>query len=366
MVYRWLMADDAIEELLREIEETVASALLSPSELDRFQTLPDRLREKACRRLALIAAWNGPRRSELASAEALAAHEGISRRAFFNLVSNSESPSLDGLGLNLVKRRRDAKAAARRMSAGAEIERLLSLDPSASVSVVVKAVRAAGIELSASVLSRMVDDARRSAPPRGPFGARLSYDSAGMDLVDAAGIRQRLFALVDDGSGLLLGWSIHAQNDFTAGYRAAARMALSVEERGMPDDALASLATAASATITLALPLGAPDGVLEDVRGEQGWSRVGDSRLVGRMVVAAVGREIAGTTIGSGVMREGVSHRHGRLGHLAVITPALRGRIDEDIRAHDGRRLEIALRAPYARAPTMLEEAALPIATMRR
>ena len=104
-------------------------------------------------------------------------------------------------------------------------EKLVALDAEIGVAEFTDFVsKSLGAKLPRSTARRLLLKARRSLPPQS-FGRRIIFDSAGLD-ASAEGERLRLFAVIDDGSGLVVGWTIAPNSSRAWGHLQAARKGL--------------------------------------------------------------------------------------------------------------------------------------------
>jgi len=328
-------SDDDIGRELRRLEEAAVEPMLPADDLERLAALPQAKRLDANRRLAVLRGWHSPSRSLLFRNAADAGKRlGLSRRGFFNLLKQMEVPSLDGLGLYLHRNGPEQPPAAGVSETAAE---LLRNDPATRATDLVRVLsEGAGVGLSSTTLLRKIDDVRRHAPASGPFGEVIAFDAASMDLTDEAGLRLRLYAAVDVNTGLMLGWSITPDERFGTGYATAAA--------AMPAVCGTMLGNLAASAEPLRLEASVP--LKDDVTGRKftsgGWIIVFNRRRIGRRVLAAVGRDIAGVRLAAGFAPSDVIHRSRVPAGLPVATPALIERIGHALAEHNAVRKALA------------------------
>lgn len=329
--------DEATEVELRRLEEAEEEPLLPEADAERLAALPHAKRAVANRRLAVLRGWHSSKRSELFGNAADAARwAGLSRRGFFDLLKRMEPPRLDGLGLYL--ERNDARRPATLMTEVAETAAgLLRNDPNMRPTEMVRLLSdGAGAGLSPTTLLRAIDDLRRLAPAAGPFGELIAFDAASMDLVDGAGSRQRLYAAVDVATGLVMGWSIQPDERFAAGYAMASA--------GIPafsEIALANLAASAE-PLRMEASVTREENATGRKFSDAGWTIVLNRRRIGRRVLAAVGRDVAGVRLAAGFAPPDMIHRSRVPAALPTITPLLIERIGRTMAEHNAVRSRLA------------------------
>ena len=159
----------------------------------------------------------------------LAREAGLSLKRFYQVAAAwRERGTLDALGLRMpavIARSTAAPIPGRRDAALARMRALLAEEPGLRTEDLLRRLAAEGATSGASrsSLLRWVADARRAAVPARPFGEGLVLDFVTLDVGDAEGRPMAVCAVMDEGSGLVLGWSLSRADRIEAGYVAALR-----------------------------------------------------------------------------------------------------------------------------------------------
>lgn len=336
---------DRLGIVLLELEARAPGEMLDAEEYRLLGKLPDAIRSTAVRRIAVVHAWLDPTlRPLFGDAREAARRAGLSRSKFFLLLAKSEKPTLAGLGLN-ISRLEDKHAAFGRMDVVHAAGSMLAEDPELKTSELIRRLSAgAGANMSRTTLVRMIDEARSKAPAAAPFAKAFVLDAASLDVVDGAGLRQRLYALIDEGSGLLLGWTIAPDERFEDAYEEVARQILDPRFRRFDVAGLAELKTSPDPT-AVRIAFGRAGGFhLEERAVRAGWKTILSPRRVGRAVVSRLGRSFAGVGVSAGFAPPDVFHGSGVRTVLPILDEALSARFADEVRIHNTERLVGAIK----------------------
>lgn len=351
---------DHTDEELQASAEEAACKLLDADDQRLLARLPEEKRAAALHRIAVLAAWRDPstRKRLFDGAVDAAGRLGLARSGFYALVQNNDPPRLVTLGLNLGEGE-DVPAVVTRSMIADEATAVLRAEPGLGTSDLVRRLQAgAGAGMSDSTLVRIVDEVRRRAPARAPFGTELALDAASMDLIDGAGTRQRLYVACDLGTGLVLGWRVAEDDSYDVGYGALAADVLSPETRSIGPDDIEGL-QAAGGPLAVEAAFGSPASfALQRRMADAGWRLVLDPRRVGRRSLSTLGRRIGGIGISAGTAPPGVFHANRvNTKRLPLLDDGVLARIGGDVARHNRTRLELARQGDGAGAWTLIEDA---------
>lgn len=352
---------DPLEMELSSRQATAPRELLNEEELGLLARLPDDTRGAAVRRLAVMQAWRDPAaRSMFVDVRDAARRAGMSRTSFFDMLSRMKQPSLAGLGLN-IGRLDDERAVFGRIAVVDAAASALADEPGLATSVLLRRLsQGPGAGMSKTALLRMIDEARSRSRPMAPFAETFEFDAVSLDLVDDAGVRQRLYSAGDRGSGLLLGWTIAPDDAFEAGYETVAAQILDGDRRRFAPTALAELETF-QGPLEVEIAFGRAGGAyLEERAVSAGWTTTPDWRRTGRSLVTRFGNRLAGIRISAGFAPPDVYHRSGVRASLPVLDDVFTERIDAAVLAHNEERLAAA---PKGRGATALSRVERTMAT---
>lgn len=303
--------------------------------------LSAKLRLVVGKRLRAVTRWM--RDSELGNGdvvEAIAA-AGLSKSRFYAVAADwRRTRSIGSLGARAAeKTTRPGRLPPDVASAATEaVRKVMEEVPDSSVAAVVERLAAAGIpSLSYSAVRRLWLEAKRSAPA-GPFGARLLFDSVGLDAV-LDGERMRLYVVLDEGTGLVLGSAEATNRSRSWGLVHAA------------DDARINLGRMDLKGLVVASHR--PEVVLNLQRDDEAGGRVLERRLVdagigfavgggrnlGRATVRALGERAGPVWLGAGERDDEVSYRNGRKARMPEYTAAMSQAITGTIEQHNQRRM---------------------------
>ncbi|WP_281045323.1 hypothetical protein [Sphingomonas oryzagri] len=309
-----------------------------------IQRLPDSGRETVRRRLAAVLRWTEPTDGEprFDGAADAATFAGLATSHFYQLVRDWKARrSVESLGVvgKAGTKRRSAVSDAVKAEISTTIAEVLDRDPNAGTNAILDAIAArhAGAP-SRTTLIRMITEARRERRS-GSFGADIAFDSAGLDLADPEGHHLRLDAVVDVGTGVVLGWVVATARWGATGYVHAADAALD----GLADLDLEGVSVADGEPDVM-IRVRSGDAAAERIFGGTGLPLVtpnGIDRL-GRIIVDAIGDRIGPTWLGVGERPDGVSFRTGRAAAMPEISSAMIDTIRETIDRNNGVRLERA------------------------
>lgn len=286
------------------------------------------------------------------------------------------APSLEALGVRVGNEGPGmAAASAFRARSVDEVRRMLGEDSGLTNAEIRRRLGEGRGKLpSFATVKRLVQDAQRVAPPGMPFGASVIMDAAGLDVFYDEGIATRLYAVVDAGTALVLGWDVWSTDDPAGGYARAAHHALfgtrspkvdaDDPPTGLPHLALDGVPAIVPEALEVRLLPGDVDRLSALFQVTDGVRVVRDASL-GRAVVDAVGERLGSVWIGTGSREAGRSYRTGRIEDMPILTERLRKRIGDALREHDHRRLEKiprdAGRGPPAAALASLRTLLLPV-----
>lgn len=214
-------------------------AELPEADRDRWTEMTASQRAKASARLAAFTAW---RDGSMDIDEAIK-KSGLSRSRFYRLAADwRASPSLAALGAftgsGAPRGRLDPKAVNALQSVVAKV---VALNEGASVSQLVRImVDQAGVETKAlpgaARLRQIVEDEQRRVSATGEAGHIVLFDCTAINLPRDNGRPFIMFAVIDKGTGLVLGTAVGPEPDVAVGYARAAREALrrDAEHPGLP------------------------------------------------------------------------------------------------------------------------------------
>lgn len=362
--------DRAILELWPDMPE---------DQLALWAGLTNAIKERAIARLSALrglAGVDGVKPLYAGMADAAAAAD-TAPSTFYAIAKRWRSaPSLEALGVRVGNEGPGiAAASASRVRSLDEVRRMLDEEPQlANAEIRRRLAETDGRLPSFATVKRLVQDAQRAAPPTVPLGASVIMDAAGLDVFYDEGIATRLYAVVDVGTALLLGWEVWSTDDPAGGYARAAHHALygtrspKVGEddppSGLPHLALDGVPATVPGTLEIRVLPGDVDRLSALFERDDGIRVVGDASL-GRAVVEAVGERLGSVWIGTGSRKAGRSYRTGRFEDMPILTERLRQRIGDALREHDHRRLEKiprdAGRGPPAAALASLRTLLLPV-----
>ena len=352
-------ADDARSNRLRKLAGEAAS-LLPPEDRLKLDDLRPEVRAEALRRLAVVHAWRSDERSALfENAEDAAGHVGVTRRAFFQLLSRMDPPRIGGLGLNVGRRVwRSAGTVERRAKMVDVATDLLRQRPAAKTSELVEAIaQDAELEVSKSTMLRTAVELRREHRRSGAFGRLLALDAASLDGVDFDGVRQRLYAIVDVDTGLIPAWHVAPDRLFGPAYATMAERCRAGGEDSMSSAALRGLAVVDVQLRERECSL-TRDADYDFLKGlaAAGWTLALNPRRMGSRVIEALGRDVAGFGLGAGFAPPDVFHRSRVPTSLPVMTEVSLARIRIAVADHNAARLHAAARGA-GDAPAIVREA---------
>ena len=324
------------------------------SESALWAVIPDARKERAVARLAAIRGLTSedggpPRHAGMADAAKAA---GTSLTTIYTIAKRwRAAPSLEALGVYASRTpAAGVGSSGERSGMLRDVGRMLRDDPAAgNVDIRRRLGETFGRTPSFTTVKRLVQDARRVMPPSRPFGSDVILDSAGLDVFYDEGIPTRLYAVVDRGTGLVLGWELWSHDDPAGGYARAAHHALSGvrSSRGAADDPPSGMSNLALAGMRSTTPSSVEVRTLpEDVGKLNVFANadtvtvVGDVSL-GSAVVEAVGERVASVWIGTGRREAGRSYRTGRIEEMPLLRSRLRRSVDEALHGHDLHRLEL-------------------------
>lgn len=305
---------------------------------DRLSTVR---RKALARRLRAVRLWTeteGPHRpARLQDAAVIAA---VSRTRFHQMASAwRENRSLASLGMHGGERtpRSYDVGGWPRGHLTSRLRDLLVQDPSFGLAEVRRRLRSEGLgRIADATLLRMMGEVRRTLAPSA-FGAGLVLDSAGLDLVDPEGFRLRIFAVLDVGTGLVLGWA-GATDISTAsgGYIMPAHFALG----GLAGLDLSRVPIAPTGpALDIAFHRDDVTGRTLLTSDEVGGRALPDSKPRGSHLVATVGERLGRTWLGTGERSGVIGFRSNRPVHLPPMTGPIMGDIGEAIDRHNAVRM---------------------------
>ena len=226
----------------RSIVAVLVSALgTSPSDEDRadWLAMSPAQRQKALLRISTLRQWTDDR-GDL-TLETAAARTGVTAKRFYEMASAwRKRRSLAALGVFARSRDRSSRLDARAVNLlQSLLPRVVGADPTRSVDALrkslveqVEAVAAMSpLEPalrvpSKMVVRRMIERELARLGAEALAGHDVAFDCCPLSLVDDAGYRFTLFAVVDRATGLLLGVSLGRLADSVAGFADAASDAL--------------------------------------------------------------------------------------------------------------------------------------------
>lgn len=312
-------------------------------------TMPQGTIMKVARRLDAILAWTEPlaeteRPKDMAAAAGLA---GVSVPRFYGLLASwRKSRSLHSLGLRFAVRKHGRLEGAQPRELVTRVREVLANSPDLGTGAIVRAVAAEDGEVpSRTTLIRAVAEARRMAPP-GEFGRTIVLDAAPLDIVDLDGERVWLSIVLDEGTGVALGWVLGSGGPRLIGQLWAVEFTF---------HRLKSLELGALAVFDgepeLDLRIGPEDeegrrAIEQRIRLAPAKRHVSE-RGLGRALVSALGRRVAGVWIGTGRPRPGRGLRTGRDQHLPAtdldqIDGPFVGAVDVALERHNAARVAAA------------------------
>lgn len=345
--------DDAIEALLATAKADVASSM-QPADAAMLDAVSPERREAALMRLAVLRLWNAAGPRTFTSVADAARRAGVSRSAFYRMVQAVPELGLLGLGLHL----RRARSVAAADALGTESVN----EDRASTSV--RSSSDGGGRTRPSSTPRCETATRpRSSGRTGRVG-RIVLDAASMDLVDGAGFRQRLYAMLDMGTSLILAWTVHPDRDLAGGYSRVGSLwrkrsaALAPEILGRLEAEPAGGSIAAHMTRdsdVVAIALLSSIGVRIDL----------DARHVGAALVDALGDRLGGHALMVGFAPAGVFHRSRVQTSLPILTEGASERIADAIEAHNAAALQLAAAGEGASVVGCADDVAEQLAKLR-
>lgn len=334
------------ERWLSERERGAPARMLDPADLLRLRDMPAARRERVARRLAVIEAWRSPAdRGRFRDAIDAGGLLGLSRSGFFKLLKglpDGGATPIAALGVYVD----DVAGSARGRERDVDLRRIaadvLDASPGVSDREAVRRMRErAGKGASDYALRRAVESARPTMSPTGRFGEMLVFDAASLDLLDERGRRQRLYALLDRGTGVVAGWTVLPEDMFEEGYLTAQERALSSELLArMADPAATAVAAGREVVVEARIPRGVDSYFRTAIVG-RGWNSVAEPRFVGRALIETLGRYVAGVPMAAGRASPDVVHRSGRPARLPVASPLVLAEIDAAVTAHDSARADL-------------------------
>lgn len=299
------------------------------------------MRDKVARRMQVLLRRERSTLTARALAADVAADLGLSRPRFYAMAKEYyETRSIEALGARAAEKpTRPARLdPALRSEAIELIGVALRDDPDASITSIALRLANAGVgPLSYSMVRRLWLEARRSGPP-GPFGAELLFDSVGLDAI-SSGERLRLYVLLDDGTGLVLGAAVAKNASRSKGFVMAAIDA---------GDAVSNYDLDG-----LSPAVGEPNITFHRQRDDVYGASVLEHRLrlagfqcevhdvaLGRAIVQVVGERLGSVWLGTGERDDDVSYRNGRRARMPEYTEALGETLKAHIVEHNRRRLK--------------------------
>ena len=308
----------------------------------RARIAPDRV-SRLARRLEAVRLWTEAGKEERPrSVVEAAGMAGVGLAQFHSLAAAwRRERTLASLGIHAGERSRKARAEGEE-ARNALIERIRALleeQPDLGPAEARRRLADAGSSPGAdATLLRLMSDARRLVPP-GRFGHRLILDSAGLDFVDHEGLRMRLYGVVDENTGLVLGWADGTDRSWSLGHVWSARDALG----RLPSMRLEGLRAHAGDTVV--------DARLhvDDAHGRELFERTfgrapprtkRSAGTLGRALVDVLGERLGDVWLGTGERADGVAYRTGRRIALPEYTAPISWSIDAAVEQHNAARLE--------------------------
>lgn len=205
-------------------------AQLPDADLDRWDAMTAAQRRRAADRLAAIEGWN----SGALRIEAALEATGLSRSRFYRMAADWRAePSLVALGAFAgsggTRSRLDGDVVNALQAVVAEV---VAADPDATVSQQVQLMVArAGVSEGlpgTSKLRAIVETERRRAAATGEAGNAVRLDCSAINLPRGGGRPHVMYAVLDEGTRLILGAAVAPEGDVADGYR---RSALDARDR---------------------------------------------------------------------------------------------------------------------------------------
>lgn len=303
-------------------------------------------RLRLAQRLKAILAITAPVSDEerTTSVKDAAAIAGVQPSRVYGLLSAwKQSPHLASLGVHAADslNRSSGISDSQRDRIKRRALTLTKENPGLSAGAIRTMMLAEGGEMpSPATLIKLIEAARRESPP-GRFGCKIIIDSAGLDLLDPEGLRLRLYAVIDGGTGVVLGASVATDRSLALGAIHAAEDALGgiaeldidhldvcangpeVDIRFDPDD------TEGRALIAQRMQIADPPSSTSE-------------RHYGRAVIRNLGNRLGRIWLGVGKREGNVSYRTGREAALPSLDVSNLWMIEDAIGAHNAKRLGLA------------------------
>lgn len=319
---------------------------LEPGERAAVDRLAPRARERLRRRLLAVLSWTEPLDGEARPAGVAAAAElaGLGHSQFHALVAGWKAGrrSVGALGVRAAVRR--SRAGDVEAGRGGLVEAALAVlrdEPDLGSGVVRgRLLKGAASGRSPATVLRAVEEARRLLPPR-RLGCGIVVDSAGLDLVDPEGLRLRLHAVIDEGTGLVLGWAVATDRSMSFGHLRAADDALG-RLRTLDLGVFEPCADAPALDVRFAPGDGEAEQLIRDRLSLSDGPRTRADGIQGRAVVRTLGDRIARLWLGTGWRTAGVGYRTGRRVDLPVLTAERDALLDAAIERHNAGRIAMA------------------------
>lgn len=202
---------------------------LSPADRQRWTTLTAARRRNAEKRFDLFERW---RREEIGADQAIA-EWGKSPSRFYRLAAQwREQPGLEALGVGIRAPRKKSKLNPDIVNAlQARVAEVVRLNSDASVRrQVALLLDATGVEIGADIgtpaVRKIVETERRRIDASGRVGNAIGLDCSAINFARPDGRPYVLFAIVDMGTALILGWCVSNRAEIASGYGRAAAGAL--------------------------------------------------------------------------------------------------------------------------------------------
>lgn len=364
----WLMIEDMNDDGRAPLPEADSlDALIDElwpggfpaGERELWNRLPIGRRRKAVQRLRAVLGLHPPGGASPVydTMEKAAAAAGTATSTFYPIARRwKEEPSLAALGVHATSsgpgtgmdvEQRDALQG--------QIRALLLDEQDLSVGAIRTRLGAdAPWRPAFATVRRAVQRIRRDLPPREPFGGHIVFDSAGLDVNDPSHRAMRLCAMVDAGTGLILGWDVEPEDEMLASYAIAARRACPQtrrdrnlalrRRRGMSVFDLAHARTSQDGPefVMRVLPGMLPSTL--DAIGRVEGVRILEDKKIGSAIVAAIGERIGPVWIGTGVREPGRSFRTGRVDPMPAFGAGIEEHINGVIDAYNLHRLALLQR----------------------
>ncbi len=219
-----------------------------------------------------------------------------------------------------------------RQRATSLIDAILADDPLATPAAISRRLAAEDVAIPVATVRRLVVEARRRLAP-GTFGSRIVLDSAGLDAT-LYGMRMRLYAVVDVGTGLVLGWVDGTDRSRSRGLAFAVDDALA----RMPSLDLGGFEVAEDGPeMELRLHEDDQDGrdVFKRILAGQGLAAEFSTRSLGGAIVAAVGERLDRVWLGIGSRPDDRSYRNVRKSEMPEYSGELSAAISAAIERHN-------------------------------